>query len=128
MYGLHAKEMVSWLSHFQKARHKNLVFVGILDKKVDDANIPYPSFQIEGNKTSLELPGIVDEILVMTKLPDPDNSAELKRTFVCRQGNFYGLPAKDRSGALSLFEPPHLGKLFEKIKNRPRPEANHFTY
>lgn len=128
VYGLHAKEMLSWMQHFQRARQKNLVFVGILDKKMDDANIPYHSFQIEGNKTNLELPGIVDEILIMTELPDDNDTSKLKRSFVCQTTNIYGLPAKDRSGALSVIEAPHLGKVLEKIKNSPRPTANHFIY
>jgi len=34
---------------------------------------------------------------------------------VCRSGNPWGLPAKDRSGRLDLTEPADLGALLTKI-------------
>jgi hypothetical protein len=42
-----------------------------------------------------------------------DKSAE--RRLVCKAGNPYGLPAKDRSGRLAMTEPPDLGQLLAKI-------------
>ncbi|WP_209760865.1 ATP-binding protein [Candidatus Liberibacter africanus] len=53
VYGLHAKEMLNWISHLQRARTKNIWLVGILDRKTDDCNIPFYSFQIEGQKQVL---------------------------------------------------------------------------
>ncbi len=47
-----------------------------------------------------------------------EKSAE--RRLVCRSGNPWGLPAKDRSGRLDLTEPPDLGALLAKI-NAPAP-------
>jgi hypothetical protein len=41
-----------------------------------------------------------------------------ERRLVCRAGNPFGLPAKDRSGRLDVTEPPDLGALLAKI-NRP---------
>ena len=41
------------------------------------------------------------------------------RRLVCRSGNPYGLPAKDRSGNLNVTEPPDLGALLTRI-NRTR--------
>ena len=41
---------------------------------------------------------------------------------MCRSGNPYGLPAKDRSGNLNVTEPPDLGALLTKI-NRTRRTA-----
>ena len=42
-----------------------------------------------------------------------EKSAE--RRLVCKAGNPYGLPAKDRSGRLDMTEPPDLGRLLAKI-------------
>ena len=42
-----------------------------------------------------------------------DKSTE--RRLVCRAGNPFGLPAKDRSGRLDMTEPPDLGALLAKI-------------
>ena len=39
----------------------------------------------------------------------------IERRLVCRAGNPYGLPAKDRSGRLDVTEPPDLGALLAKI-------------
>ena len=38
-----------------------------------------------------------------------------ERRLVCRAGNPFGLPAKDRSGRLDVTEPPDLGALLAKI-------------
>jgi hypothetical protein len=46
-----------------------------------------------------------------------------ERRFVCRAGNPYGVPAKDRSGRLDVTEPPDLGALLKKI-NRPAAGAS----
>jgi hypothetical protein len=113
-YGLHGREMIAWLTHLQHTRAKNVIFVGILDEKVDDFNRKVFVPQIDGSKTGLELPGIVDEVLTLTSLPD--ESGVPQRVFVCQTQNSWGYPAKDRSGRLDLLEPPHLGQLIEKIR------------
>jgi hypothetical protein len=117
-YGLHGREMIGWLTHLQHTRAKNVIFVGILDEKLDDFNRKVFVPQIDGSKTGLELPGIVDEVLTLTSLPD--EQGEPQRVFVCQTLNPWGYPAKDRSGRLSMLEPPHLGQLIEKIR-RPLP-------
>jgi hypothetical protein len=67
-YGLLGQEMIGWLTHLQHTPRKNVWLVGLLDKRLDDCNRPYFSMQIEGSKTGLELPGIVDEIITLTEL------------------------------------------------------------
>jgi hypothetical protein len=69
-YGLHGREMIAWLTHLQHTRGKNIIFVGILDEKLDDFNRKVYVPQIDGSKTGLELPGIVDEVLTLTALKD----------------------------------------------------------
>ncbi|MFP4275738.1 MAG: ATP-binding protein [Paracoccaceae bacterium] len=113
-YGLHGREMIAWLTHLQHTRAKNVIFVGILDEKVDDFNRKIFVPQIDGSRTGLELPGIVDEVLTLTSLPDDKGVPQ--RVFVCHTQNSWGYPAKDRSGRLDLLEPPHLGRLIEKIR------------
>ncbi|WP_422137670.1 ATP-binding protein [Endozoicomonas sp. ALC020] len=117
-YGLHGQEMIAALTHLQHARGKNVVFVAILEERVDDFNRKLHQPQIEGSKTGLELPGIVDQVITLGSLPDEEGN--LRRTFVCQTLNPYGYPAKDRSGRLDVYEPPHLGQLFTKIRSGSR--------
>ncbi len=122
-YGLLGQEMIAWLTHLQHTRGKNVWFVGILDEKLDDFNRRVFQLQIEGSKTGLELPGIVDEVITLAEIREAD--AEPYRAFVCHTLNPWGYPAKDRSGRLDLIEEPHLGRLMEKIAGpaRPAPSA-----
>lgn len=113
-YGLHGQEMIGWLTHLQHTREKNIWFVGILDEKLDDFNRKIFQPQIDGSKTGLELPGIVDQVVTMAEIQAGDGQAF--RAFVNHTLNPYGFPAKDRSGRLSSLEEPHLGKLMAKIK------------
>ena len=104
--------MIGALTHLQHARGKNVVFVAILDERLDDFNRKVFVPQIEGSKTSLELPGIVDEVVTLAEIKAEDGSSY--RAFVTHTVNPYGFPAKDRSGRLDLLEPPHLGALIAK--------------
>ncbi len=118
VYGLQGQEMINWLTHLQHAREKNIWLVGILDEKLDDFNRRFYVPQIEGSKTGLELPGIVDQVITMAEIGDGGNgsSDSTYRAFINHTINPYGFPAKDRSGRLAMIEEPHLGKLMEKIK------------
>ena len=117
VYGLHGQEMIAWLTHLQHTRDKNIWFVGILDEKFDDFNRRYYQPQIEGSKTGLELPGIVDQVITMVELKalDKDKIEVPYRAFVCHTLNPDKYPAKDRSGKLDCIEQPHLGNLMNKI-------------
>lgn len=64
-YGLHAREMILWLNQLQHGRAKNIVFVGILERVVDDFKVATWQLQSEGARTGRELPGIVDQIITM---------------------------------------------------------------
>jgi hypothetical protein len=112
-YGLHAREMIAWLTQLQHARGKNVVFVAILELIVDEARRREWSIQIEGQKTARELPGIVDQIVVMNLVDFNDNKPPI-RTFICTT-NPWGYPAGDRSGQLEQLEPPDLGALIRKV-------------
>jgi hypothetical protein len=112
-YGLHAREMINWLNQLQHARGMNVIFVGILEKVVDDFNVATWQLQMEGAKTGRELPGIVDQIITMQFVDFGDGKPV--RTFVATSPNPWGYPAKDRAGRLEQLEEPHLGKLIAKL-------------
>ena len=78
--------------------------------------------QIDGGKTGLELPGIVDQVITLTEIKTDEGISY--RAFVCHTINPFGYPAKDRSGKLELIEKPHLGELMQKIKGDPIADNN----
>ena len=68
---------------------------------------------MEGQRTSRELPGIVDQIITMQWVDFGDGVPI--RAFVCTSPNPWNYPAKDRAGRLDQIEEPHLDKLIEKL-------------
>ena len=112
-YGLHGREMICWLQQLQHARSKNVIFVGVLEKVVDEFNVATWQLQMEGQRTSRELPGIVDQIITMQWVDFGDGVPI--RAFVCTSPNPWNYPAKDRAGRLDQIEEPHLDKLIEKL-------------
>ncbi len=125
-YGLHGQEMIAWLSHLQHTRGKNIWLVGILDEKLDDYNRKVFTPQIDGSKTGLELPGIVDQVITMSEMQADDGS--FYRAFINHTLNPFGFPAKDRSGRLELMEEPHLGRLMQKINGPVKPASERLTF
>ena len=128
-YGLLAREVIALLKHLQHAPGKTVIFVGILERVVDEFNREHWQPQMEGGKAGRELPGIVDQVISMSLFePDPGSGSGTGsdgwrhepakgqvRRLVCRAGNPFGLPAKDRSGRLDVTEPADLGALLAKI-------------
>jgi hypothetical protein len=117
IYGEHGRQMVLWLNQLQHARAKNVIFVGILERAVDEFNHGFWQLQCEGSKTTRELPGIIDVIATYQFLDFGDDKPPM-RGFVCTSPNPWGYPAKDRSGRLDQIEPPDLGKLLTKLLNQ----------
>ena len=74
-----------WLHELQHARARNVVFVGILEKVTDEFNRHEFALQMEGAKTSRELPGIVDQIVTMQWIDFGDGKPV--RAFVCTAPN-----------------------------------------
>jgi hypothetical protein len=121
-YGLHGRETLLWLNHWQHARAVNVIFVGIAEYAVDDFKVGTWQLQAEGQRLGRELPGIVDQIISYQFLDFGDGKPP-RRGFVCTNPNPWGYPAKDRSGRLDQVEPPNLGALLRKLtaKNGDRP-------
>lgn len=116
-YGLLGQELIAAINQLQHARHLNVVITAILDERLDDFNRKVFVPQIEGSKTALELPGIVDEVVTLAEIKADDGTSY--RAFVTHTVNPYGFPAKDRSGRLDLLEPPDLGALITKCAGTP---------
>ncbi|CAA7614926.1 ATP-binding protein [Magnetospirillum sp. SS-4] len=120
-YGLLGREVIQALKHLQHAPDKTVIFVGVLEKVTDEFNVATWQPQMEGSKAGRELPGIVDQVISMHLFSaDAEGNwlldeKAVERRLVCRSGNPYGLPAKDRSGRLDVTEPPDLGALLSKI-------------
>ena len=120
-YGLLAREVIGLLKHLQHAPARTVIFVGILERVTDEFNRVTWQPQMEGGKAARELPGIVDQVISMSFFAadgdgwrhEPERGDA--RRLVCRAGNPFGLPAKDRSGRLDITEPPDLGALLAKI-------------
>ena len=120
-YGLLARETISLLKHLQHAPGRTVIFVGILERVVDEFGRETFQPQMEGGKVSRELPGIVDQVMTLS-LFDPDGdtwrhnmTSGSTRRLVCRSGNPWNLPAKDRSGQLDPTEPPDLMAVLNKV-------------
>jgi hypothetical protein len=109
--------MILWLNQLQHARAKNILFVGILERVVDEFRVATWQLQSEGSKTGRELPGIVDQIITMQFLDFGDGKPPM-RGFVCTNPNPWSYPAKDRSGRLDQIEEPDLGKLLLKLTTK----------
>lgn len=121
-YGLMAREVIGLLKHLQHAPGKTVIMVGILERVTDEFGRVSWQPQMEGGKAGRELPGIVDQVVSMALFSreadgawrhDPERGSE--RRLVCKAGNAFGLPAKDRSGRLEETEPPDLAALLRKI-------------
>lgn len=120
-YGLLGREVIHALKLLQHAPGKTVIFVGVLEKVTDEFNAVTWQPQMEGTKIGRELPGIVDQVMTMHFFDNTSdggfafNEKGEHRRLVCRAGNPWGLPAKDRSGRLDPTEPPDLTALFTKI-------------
>lgn len=125
-YGLLAREVIALLKHLQHAPARTVIFVGILERVTDEFNRVTWQPQMEGGKAARELPGIVDQVITMSFFAADGDSwrheperGEVRR-LVCRSGNPFALPAKDRSGRLDVTETPDLGALLTKINANPK--------
>ena len=120
-YGLLGREVIQALKHLQHAAGKTVIFVGVLEKVTDEFNAVTWQPQMEGSKAGRELPGIVDQVVSMHLFAEDEKEGwrldekATTRRLVCRSGNPFGLPAKDRSGRLDVTEAPDLGALLDKI-------------
>jgi AAA domain len=122
-YGLLGHALTEWCVHLQHARGRHVIFVAVLERRVDEFNRGEWAIQLEGQKAARELPGIVDQIVTMNFVDFGDGKPPT-RAFICVTPNSWQFPAGDRSGKLEQLEEPHLGKLIAKL-TRPIPAKTH---
>jgi hypothetical protein len=118
VYGLVARELPSFLLQLQHARDRTVIFVCVLELATDDFGHRDWRLQIEGQRTSAVLPGIIDELIVMHAIDAGDGKPF--RALICTSPNPWSLPAKDCSGKLDQIEEPSLAKLLAKLTS-PQP-------
>lgn len=120
-YGLHGRELVRWFTTIQHIPDKSTIVAAILNQEVDDLRRVTYSLQIDGGKAKAELPGIFDNIATLTIFENSDGKQY--RALVCTTMNDWGYLAKDRSGALSMVEPPDLAALIAKTASGKRADV-----
>ncbi len=125
-YGQHARQMIAGLQQIQRgAPTKVIVMTAVLERLVDDRGQSEWRVQVEGDKTSRELPGIVDHVIALDWLTFGASKKPV-RAFVTQSPNEWGYPAKSRSNRLDMVEKPDLGtlirKLFEPTHSAPAKE------
>jgi hypothetical protein len=116
VYGLLGYQMILLLNQLQLVRRRNIVFVAVLQREIDDFGRGEWTVQTDGQVTGKTLPGIVDQVITM-QFVDFDGKGPI-RSFVCITPNPWSYPAKDRSGRLEQYEKPHLGELLVKLTSR----------
>ena len=89
--------------------HKNFYLIakqGILE--IEAVQTKVPSFP--GQQLNRDIPHLFDEIFCL----DMANIPGAGQQIAFRTKPSYGIRARDRSGNLAEFEPPHLGQVFQK--------------
>jgi AAA domain len=114
-YGQHARQMIAGLQHAQRGSpNKIIIMTAVLEKLVDDRGQSEWRVQVEGDKTSRELPGIVDHVIALDWLTFGASKKPV-RAFVTQSPNDWNYPAKSRSDRLDPIERPDLGALITKL-------------
>lgn len=110
-YGELSTSMLALLRDFRDLPQKHVYFIAKEENQdVNGTRVARPSFP--GQQLAQNMPYFFDEVFhLITNLNPADGSivSALKT-----QSDQYS-EAKDRSGSLNLWEPPHLGQIFAKI-------------
>lgn len=123
-YGLLGQEMITWATQLQHIQGKSIVLAGILDKVKDDYGRFTFELQIDGTMAKNALPGIFDNVMTLGRFTHDqatntmmfDHEKGTHRALICKENNPFGVPAKDRHGALEMIEAPDLGAAIRKIQ------------
>lgn len=114
-YGELADKTTMLIRAFRDITNKNVVFIAKAGTKEYDG-IPMTGPSMPGNSLTQGIAYFFDEVAVMRIGKTPEGVAY---RFLQFQPDFSHI-AKDRSGALTAIEEPHLGKLFAKIAVVPQ--------
>lgn len=111
-YGAMQDLLSSYISRLHNLPGRNVYFTSKLDKATDELGSINYAPCVPGNKFSMSLPHMFDELFALRTIKDSDGNV----------GNWLQTStdgiwsAKDRSGKLAAWEPPHLGNIIQKIK------------
>lgn len=110
-YGAMQEQMADLIRAFRDLPGKHVYMSAKLDKSQDEMGKILYAPSMPGNKTGQMLPYFFDEVLALRVEKDADGNPV--RVLQCQPDGAW--LAKDRSGALDMWEEPHLGALIKKI-------------
>lgn len=120
-YGQTSEQMMAMLRAFRDLPGRHVLFISKLEKVKDEMSgaVMYgPS--MPGQRLGQALPYLVDEVFALRVEKDPDGNPQ---RWLQTSPDFQW-QAKDRSGRLAQFEPPHIGNLIAKITAAPAANAS----
>lgn len=97
---------------------KNVYFSAKLEKQTDEMGRILHSPSMPGNKTAQSLPYFFDEVFAL-RMEKGEDGKPARALMTVGEGLWL---AKDRSGALNMYEDPDLGAIIRKIKGEVEPE------
>ena len=110
-YGAMQEQMADLIRAFRDLPGKHVYMSAKLDKSQDEMGKMLYAPSMPGNKTGQMLPYFFDEVLALRVEKDADGNPV--RVLQCQPDGAW--LAKDRSGALDMWEEPDLGALIRKI-------------
>lgn len=111
-YGNTSEQMMAMLRAFRDLPGRHVLFISKMEKVKDEMSgaLMYgPS--MPGQKLGQAIPYLVDEVFALRVEKDADGNPQ---RWLQTSPDFQW-QAKDRSGRLATFEPPHMGTLIQKI-------------
>lgn len=110
-YGAMQEQMADMVRAFRDLPGKHVYMSAQLAQQKDEMGRLLYAPSMPGQKTGQSLPYFFDEVLALRIERDADGIAQ--RGLMCDSDGLW--LAKDRSGRLDAWEPPHLGVVIEKI-------------
>jgi phage nucleotide-binding protein len=111
-YGEMQDQMAKIIRLFRDLQGRHIYFSAKLEKSQDEMGRVLYSPSMPGSKTGQSLPYFFDEVLALRC--ERDEHGEIVRALFCQSDGLW--QAKDRSGKLSQWEQPDLGRIVAKIQ------------
>ncbi len=111
-YGAMQEQMASLIRGFRDLSGKNVIMTAKMERVKDEATgVALYSPAMPGNKLGPSLPYFFDEVFALRVERDADNNP----TRMIQTQPDFQYSAKDRSGALAMWEEPNLKEIADKI-------------
>ena len=111
LWGIVAKDLTNWLRELKRLPIHVYVTCQAQATKNEKTGVLKTSPVVAGNKTSLELPYLFDEVFLLERTANSEG--KISSMFKTSSGE--EAIAKDHSGKLEIHEPPNLTNIFNKI-------------